>query len=174
MIHSTHILFGIFLILASYQGVPSLKAYIPFAYAMTITSIGALVPDLDHPNSYISKGNWKLVSLTVRKTTTHRGWTHSIIGAAIFTAIAGIVFWYFKANLFYTVPFSIGYISHLISDSLNPTGVNWLWPKNKEKYKINLIKTGSKQESMFQNGLSFGIAGIFVYDVLFNASMLLN
>jgi inner membrane protein len=151
-----------------------MKAYLPFVYAMIIAPFGALVADLDHPNGYLSQGNWRFVSLAVRQTTVHREWTHSILGAVVFTVIAGAVFWYFKASLFYTVPFFIGYISHLISDSLNPTGVNWLWPYKKEKYKINIIKTGSGSESLFQNGLVFGIAGIFVYDVMYNASSLLD
>jgi inner membrane protein len=174
MIHSTHMLFGVFLILALYEGIPSLKTYAPFVFAMIIAPFGALVPDLDHPKGYMSRGSWEVVSLAVRKTTTHRGWTHSLVGAVFFTVIAGVVFWYFKANLSYTIPFFIGYISHLISDSLNPTGVNWFWPKVKKKYKVGLIRTGSRRESIFQNGLSFGIAGIFIYDLFFNSGMLLK
>lgn len=151
-----------------------MKNYIPFVYAMLVTPIGALVPDLDHPNGYISKGNWEFLSIAVRKTTTHRGWTHSILGAVLFTLLSGTVFLLFKISLFYTIPFFIGYISHLISDSLNPTGVNWFWPKDRKKYRINTIRTGSKEESKFQNGISLGIAVIFVYDLMFNSSMLLN
>ena len=174
MIHTTHILFGVFLIFASFEGYPSSIAYIPFIYAISSSALGALFPDIDHPNGYLSRGNWRLISLTVRKTTSHRGWTHSISGAVFFSVIAGAVIWYYNADLLYAVPFFIGYISHLMSDSLNPTGVNWLWPITRKKFRINLIKTGSKQESIFQSGISFGISGIIAYDVMFNAGMLLN
>lgn len=159
MIHTTHILFGILLTLISFKEIPALGSLTPFDHSMLLAALGALVADLDHPNGYLSRGNWRFLSMGVRTTTSHRGWTHSIFGAFFFTVFAGAASWYYVNSLFYIVPFTIGYLSHLISDSLNPTGVNWLWPK-KDKYKINLVKTGGKGEAVFQGLVSLGIAGL--------------
>jgi len=173
MRHITHILFSILIIVGIYEMYPSLKLYIPFVYATVLAPIGALVPDLDHPHSYISQ-NWKFLSVVIRKTTPHRGWTHSLIGGAFFTVALGGMFWYAHASTLNTIPFFVGYVSHLLSDSLNPTGVNWLWPKSRKKYSICSIRTGSHEEKIFQGIVSFGIVGLFVYDVMFNAGSLLS
>ncbi|AEA47811.1 metal-dependent hydrolase [Archaeoglobus veneficus] len=173
MRHTTHILFSIFIIVVIYELIPPLKSIVPFTYAIAIAPIGALFPDLDHPRSYISRGNWEFLSLAICKTTPHRGWTHSLVGATLFTASLVIFLWYFKASISYALIFFIGYMTHLLSDSLNPTGVNWFWPKRK-KYKIDLVRTGSEGEERLQTLLIFGIAGLLVYDVLYNASSLLK
>lgn len=172
MIHSTHALFGIFLVTVLYEAFPSLGNHIPFVNALVVAAVAALVPDLDHPHGYLSRGNWAIVSIAIRKTTRHRGWTHSLLGAFIFTVISLIIFWYFKAKLLYAFPFLLGYISHLISDSLNPTGVNWLWPWNPEKISIASIRTGSEGEMLFHNVLLFSEAGIIVFNTLYQGGTL--
>ncbi|RLI84805.1 MAG: metal-dependent hydrolase [Archaeoglobales archaeon] len=173
MRHTTHILFSIFIIVVIYELIPPLKSIVPFTYAIAIAPIRALFPDLDHPKSYISQGYWGILSIAICKTTPHRGWTHSLVGAALFTAILTVLLWYFKASISYALIFFIGYVTHLLSDSLNPTGVNWLWPKPK-KYSFYSIRTGSKEEETLQTLLIFAITGILVYDVLYNASSLLK
>ncbi len=86
--------------------------------------------------------------------------------------MAGIAFWYFNASLAYTLPFFFGYISHLLSDSLNPTGVNWLWPR-RERYGAGVIATGSESEVVFQNLCFLAGVAIFFYDLMFRGGKIL-
>ena len=173
MIHSTHTIFGIFLITILYEVFPFLNHHIPFIYAAVIAAVAALVPDLDHPRGYLSRGNWAIISIAIRRTTEHRGWTHSLIGAVIFTVISIVIFWYFHAKLLYAFPFFVGYLSHLLSDSLNPTGVKWLWPFNERKLKSS-IRTGSEGELIFHNLILFSEAGILALNIMYQGGSLFH
>ncbi len=173
MRHPTHVTFSVFLSIFVYFLFPSLNDYILSVYWFIIAGFAALVPDLDHPHAYISKGNWEFLSTAIRKTSPHRGWTHSIVGALIFAGVSVIVFWYFKAKLIYSIPFFFGYISHLISDSLNPTGVNWLWP-NETKYGIGVIRTGSEVEVSFQTLIILCGTALFFYDLIYRGGLILK
>lgn len=53
-------------------------------------AIGSLLPDLDHPNSIISK-KLKPVSKAVREFARHRGITHTLLGWIIFGIISLII-----------------------------------------------------------------------------------
>ena len=166
-------LFSLFVLAGLYELFPILNDYVPFIYAMILALIGSVFPDIDHPRSFISRGYWSVLSAVIRKTTGHRGWTHSLFGAGLFTGILLLILWYFKASLFLAFGFFLGYLSHLISDSLNPTGVNWLWPK-KKRYGIGLIRTGSIGEEIFMWVLIFAVAGLIYYDIVYRGGSLLK
>lgn len=140
---STHGLFGIFLILLLYKEIPVLDSYTPMLFGVPLAYIGALTPDLDHPS------NSGLISFI----STHRGWTHSIFGAIVFSVFVGYIFVLYDFNFSYVFPFSTGYISHLVLDSLTPTGVKWLFPYKKDAYTLNWIVTDSKRESFLNTVL---------------------
>jgi len=171
MRHNTHMVFSLFMLVGIYELFPILNRYDPFVYALILALFGSVFPDIDHPRSLISRGYWSVLSTAIRKTTGHRGWTHSLFGAGLFTGILLLILWYFKASLFLALGFFLGYISHLISDSLNPTGVNWFWPK-KKRYGIGLIRTGSKAEYIFATILALAVAGLFYYDFTFRGGSL--
>ncbi len=173
MRHNTHIVFSLFFLFGLYELFPILNDIDPIVFAIPLAIIGALFPDIDHPHSFISRGYWSILSTIIRKTTTHRGWTHSLFGACFFTGILLIILWYFKVSLFLAFGFFLGYISHLISDSLNPTGVNWLWPKRK-RYGIGLIRTGSTREEIFMWILIFVVIGLICYDIFYKGGSLLK
>ncbi len=154
MIHTTHVLFAILLtlFLRNFFHIP---IYLP--ESILFVSIGALFPDIDHPSSYINRKSWRIFSLSgIAKS--HRGWTHSLFGCFVFTVATYLILRQHGYNPIYSHLFFLGYISHLISDSLNPSGVAWFWPKRK-RYGINLIGTGSVGETLFQFAL---IASILV------------
>jgi len=156
-----------------YELFPVLNRIDPFPYAVFLAIFGSLFPDIDHPRAYISRGYWSVLSTIVRKTTEHRGWTHSLFGAGLFTGILLIILWCLKVSLSLAFGFFIGYLSHLISDSLNPTGVNWLWPK-KKRYGIGIIRTGSVRENIFMWIIIFAIVGLFYFDIVYNNGGLLK
>ena len=159
-------LFSFFMILGIYELFPILNKYDPFIYALILALFGSIFPDIDHPRAYISRGYWSILSAAIRKTTGHRGWTHSLFGAGLFTGILLLILWYFKVSLFLAFGFFLGYLSHLISDSLNPTGVNWFWPKRK-RYGIGLIRTGSRSEDLFAVIIIILTALLIYYEVLY-------
>jgi len=167
---STHILFSFFVITLVYELIPTLGSFIPFAYTLSISLFGSITPDIDHPSSYVSRGNLKSFSVVISTSTPHRGWTHSIFGAVLFTVVLVLFLWYLKIKVTYALPFFVSYVIHLFADSLNPTGVNWFWPKSK-KYGINLIKTGSKEELILQKLLILGFIGLLVYDAIYNRNI---
>ena len=173
MRHITHITFSVFLSILVYFVFPSLNNHIYSIYWFTIAGFAALVPDIDHPHSYISKGYWEPLSTAIRRTSPHRGWTHSILGAAVFSFASAAVFWYFDASLAYSIPFFFGYISHLLSDSLNPTGVNWLWP-DRRRYGVAIISTGSEAEVSFQALVALAGGAVFFYDLIFRGGLILQ
>ncbi len=83
-------------------------------------AIGSLLPDLDHPNSIISK-KLKPVSKIVREFAHHRGITHTLLGWVIFGIISLIISYisinFLNRNMNYYEKVGIAIISGLIISS---------------------------------------------------------
>lgn len=103
-----------------------------------ITALGGLLPDLDHPRSMLGK-YMPLFSLLGGH---HRGWFHTVVGLAAFT----LPVMFYSETL--VIGLAVGFASHLVLDSLNPTGIMWLWPITDQKYRMAKIRTGSAGDSM--------------------------
>ncbi|MEK7165449.1 MAG: metal-dependent hydrolase, partial [Patescibacteria group bacterium] len=98
------------------------------------TFVGGALPDIDNVASKVWKFNltpWE-DDMTRNSLEGHRNLFHSIIGLAIFTFSLGWLLTLVKlANLdIYHIQqaFALGYLSHLISDSLTRNGVPWFYP----------------------------------------------
>lgn len=65
----------------------------------------------------------------------HRRFTHSLLALAIVTYFAGAIHPDLKTPVF------LGYLSHLLADSLTVLGVPWLWPIPKP-FRFAKLKTG--------------------------------
>lgn len=76
--------------------------------------MGSLFPDSDHRHAPAGK------LLPLWLVFRHRGFTHTIWGVILF---ALPIFTYSRAC---GISFVIGYLSHLLLDSITPSGVNWL------------------------------------------------
>jgi len=148
-----------------------LHLFQPSIILMMILAMASLLPDIDHPGSYISNANsfTKFVSLTLTKDTKlvqHRGFFHSIYGAILVTIIASIIFIFFNpfqgfSPLLLILIFFMGYIFHLIGDSLTKSGINWLW-KNEKYHFSGFISTGGQLEAIFMYALLFFIGYMFL------------
>lgn len=108
-------------------------------WGIIFCAIGSLLPDIDHPGSLLGR-RMKVVSVI---GLGHRGWTHSFLGFGIFTLLAYVII------PKYLLGFVIGYLSHLILDSLNPSGVAWLIPFSKKRFHIIGIPTNGLYELVF-------------------------
>lgn len=92
------------------------------------SAIGSLLPDIDHPKSYL--GNKVPIIPTLLYTTVgHRSLTHSLLFAAIMGTLLGLIDIPLGIGMF------IGIISHILLDMLTPQGVSYLYPFKKKRIK---------------------------------------
>lgn len=95
-------------------------------------ALGGLIPDIDHPNSTISKRH-KTISKFVTSFTKHRGITHTLLGVgAFFLALLFLstflpVFIQYYAMLF-SVGVFVGLLSHLLLDIITRAGLRLFYP----------------------------------------------
>lgn len=107
----------------------------PEPFAMITAGITSLLPDLDHPNSYIGRKIPVLPAL-FNFTFGHRGMFHSLLVAIIITLLTG-----FFNDVNIALAAGAGYFAHIIGDLITPSGVPVFWPW-KKRIRIPLVKTG--------------------------------
>lgn len=118
------------------------------AFFILFLMLGSLLPDLDHANSKASQNipfvN-KFLSLFKIK---HRGITHSLLGTVLFVVLFHQL--YIRDIITRTIllALTLGFLSHLFSDMLNPTGIPLFFPI-KKKFNLLNISTGSVKEKVF-------------------------
>lgn len=146
MMARTHIVFALFLALlftlffSSPLSHPFVHPFLFLAFLFLLL-FSALLPDLDHPRSYLSQKIPLLPSL-LRFVFGHRGFVHSLWAAFLFFLI--LLFW--QKALAWAV--LIGYLSHLFADALTQEGLNFLAPF--ASFRIQgFIRTGSFLETVF-------------------------
>lgn len=121
--------------------VPSVWAGIAYVGLCTVC---ALVPDIDHPNSTITKlGGWatRFVSWVVRLISPHRGLTHSALGIGVTLVLLASF-----APMWVAIACAVGCMTHVLGDMLTKAGVIFWWPFSKKKTRLARIKTGGAFE----------------------------
>jgi len=159
MLGVTHILLG------AAAGVP-VAALTNDPVLIGVAIFGALIPDLDASEATLK--HWKLklgegkkgltikpfylVSEFIRLFLPHRGWLHSLWAALLVSLVATVGGWGFGLAIF------AGYLSHLLADSVTPTGVPLI---NKNSWHLVparwRLPTGSQWEHLIG-----AIAGLIV------------
>ena len=117
----------------------------------------ALLPDIDHPNSKLGR-RVPILPTVINKLVGHRTLTHSIL--VLFT-LTGIL--YVTTSLSVTVAFFVGYLSHLILDSLTVSGVPFLYPFSRRNYGLRFCYTQGIFEKVFLIVFILGFAGYLVH-----------
>jgi inner membrane protein len=105
-----------------------------------VSAAAALLPDLDAPKSFIGSV-LSPVSHVVGKEFGHRHAFHSMLAALLFEGLGLLARRYFHWPPWVPEAVFIGYASHLLLDTLNPSGIPWLWPL-KFRFRIPLFQTG--------------------------------
>lgn len=127
-------------------------------------AIGSLLPDLDHPNSIISK-KLKPISKIVKEFAHHRGLTHTLVGWIIFGVISFIISYisinFLQNNIDYYEKITMGIICGLIISSSIAFIINSL-----NKYTHIIKKKEVRKFSLL--GFLFG----FILVLLFNKNVL--
>lgn len=112
--------------------------------------IGSLIPDIDHPNSFLGK-KVKIISVVINKIFGHRGITHTPLICFLFGALLLLLGSYFNglSQIIYSqfaIGIIVGYLSHLIMDGFTISGIPLLYPLTKKNYNLSLnlirFKTG--------------------------------
>ena len=118
------------------------------AFGTMAAAIGGLLPDLDHPESVLGR-RVPFISAPLARTFGHRGMTHSLFAVSILlVALVVITTMYAWVGVSWLVPpLIVGYLSHILGDSMTPSGVPLFWPR-KRTYSFNLFKTWSWQETV--------------------------
>jgi inner membrane protein len=109
--------------------------------ALGLTTIGALLPDIDHPSSWVGRRVW-VVSRPLAAMIGHRGVTHSLV--AVFACLA-FLRWQGVSRAVVD-PLVVGYLSHLGADLMTTSGLRLAWPL-RQRQAIGLCRTGSLGES---------------------------
>lgn len=152
---ATHALAGILIGLAIAQDSQPLGAL-----AMGLAaSIGALVPDIDHPNSIIGR-RAGIVGGAIRLGVKHRGFLHSGIAAAIVVVGALAL----QTNLrTFGIAAACGYASHILLDALTIQGVPLLWPSRRRISLLPLRTGGLIERVLF---LFLLVAAAYLMEIL--------
>lgn len=131
MLAKTHLAFGFLTALLAYPFLNAGNKFIFFALVL----LGALLPDIDQPNSKISN-KIPIIPNIINFFSKHRGIFHTIFMAIL---IPGLI-WYF-AGRSYGIALFAGYLSHLITDGFTKSGISFLHPLSNLRLS-GFIKTG--------------------------------
>lgn len=112
----------------------------PTVGVVVAAALGCLLPDIDHPSSYIGRRILP-VSLLIGGIFGHRGITHSLLAVGVMSAFL-VAASMGKANQV-IFALALGYLSHLLADWMTNSGVPLMWPRA-TKYKSPVtVETGS-------------------------------
>lgn len=148
MLWKTHLAFGFLSVLIVKSFVSTGNIYIFTGIAL----LGALLPDLDSPNSKVGK-RIKIIGRIFR----HRGIFHSLIAGFLISWLI----WHFVGHSYGAALF-IGYASHLFIDGFTKLGINFLHPVSK-LHLSGFIETGTVGEWI--------VFGIVIVLILFRLGM---
>jgi inner membrane protein len=120
---------------APHLGFPTLD---PVALALAIG--GALLPDIDHPQSWVGR-RIRVISHPLAALIGHRGFTHSVLAVVG----CGLLLRWRGLGRAIVDPLVVGYLSHLAADLMTSGGLRLAWP-SRRRFGIPLCKTGSPGE----------------------------
>jgi inner membrane protein len=101
---------------------------------LAATAAGSLLPDIDTPTSSIGRPLFPLAR-RINEKLGHRTATHSLLGVAVFALAAGALEALARATGLLSLDgfapalcLALGYLSHVLIDTVNKTGVELFWP----------------------------------------------
>lgn len=135
----SHVALGV----AAWLGVAPHLGYADVApLPLGLAVVGSLLPDIDHPKSWMGK-RLRPLSTVWARVLGHRGITHSVFAVAMCCWLllhhglpSGLV-----------APLAVGYLSHLGADLLTLGGLRLAWPL-KGVWSLPLCRTGSPFEPL--------------------------
>jgi membrane-bound metal-dependent hydrolase YbcI (DUF457 family) len=142
MLGRTHALSGAAAWLAAAPLMPFPLAQV--AAGTAVAAVGALLPDLDHPQAKATRVlgplRYPVAHLIAKVSGGHRAGTHYLVTALI----VGALLWTWQPWIGAAV--ALGMAAHSVGDMLTVEGVRWLWPLP-VRFR-GPIHTGSKVETL--------------------------
>ncbi len=136
MMYYTHLAFGFLVGLFLYP-----FSDLSLLWFFGLVLLGALLPDIDHRESVISKWIYP-VAWILSFFFRHRGIIHSIFFlGGLFVAVSS--FW----GVAYAFPLLAGFLSHIVIDSITVRGINYLYPLTTFRI-MGFIETGKTGETL--------------------------
>lgn len=134
-------------------------------------TLGSLVPDIDEPNSTLGR-KVKLLSKGIKVIFGHRGILHTpffliLVSVGLFFALKQCPEEYLVLATQASIFFIIGYLSHLVLDTLTPAGIMLLYPFSKNK--MGIIGMKGKYRDILVSAICILILLLFLtfkYDIL--------
>lgn len=125
------------LVAAPRLGLPALS---PACLALALA--GSLLPDIDHPKSWVGK-RLRPLSLLAAGLFGHRGITHSAL------AVAACIWGLLQGGIprWVVAPLAVGALSHLAADLLTPAGLRLAWPMRRT-WALPVCRSGSAMEPL--------------------------
>ena len=153
----THVLFGISTLWLLAPLPPESLGY-DFGTLAACAALGALLPDLDASESkvkYLKLLGTQIQPLmlpaqVVSQTNQHRGLLHSLAGLAMVAGMCLPCLWWVGWSPMMCL--LLGYMSHLVADSMTKSGVRWFYPSPHRFYLFPVtlrVTTGSDAEEVF-------------------------
>lgn len=153
----THALAGVAIGAAMSGGRPIEIAVV----TITAAAIGALLPDLDHPQAALSR-RVGIAAAPVRLFFGHRGATHGLLAVLLaFVAALAVA----PAMQLYGLAAALGYASHIVLDAATFSGVPlfWPWPR---RFRVLPIRTGGTAEKVVLWLLLGGLALMYHQQII--------
>jgi len=104
--------------------------------AIALATAGALLPDIDHPASWVGR-HLRVISRPLATTTGHRGVAHSLV------AVLACLIFLSREGLSRVVidPPIVGYLSHLAADLLTTSGLRQALRRRPGAYsRLTIVK----------------------------------
>lgn len=187
MMGRTHMMFGALFGVATCLVTKEQDPVMAFS-GVTCAVVGSLLPDIDHPNSKISRSNWAIGELSrlvsAPEWGSHRRFWHTIPASILFAGIFYVLMQIADTMVLnvignltgvnisiggYILPLTvylfIGSISHIFADWLNVEGSPIISPppfKKKQHIPLIACHTGSIAEHFWKIGVS-GVALFLFY-----------
>ncbi|MGD6846305.1 metal-dependent hydrolase [Rossellomorea aquimaris] len=118
-------------------------------------AIGSLLPDIDHPNSFIGRRSFG-ISNVIYNTFGHRGITHSLILWFVLLMLLSL------HNNYFTIGIALGYLFHILGDFFSRSGVPLLHPYTKNRFRFFITYRTSSYAELLIFYLSIALGLLFV------------
>ena len=115
-------------------GVLEISAFPDFALFCVL---GSAIPDIDNKNSSI--GRMAFILRPWQGEGDHRS---RITHKPIFAIITSICLWYYFHSMPASIGWLVGYILHLLMDTMTAAGINWFYPFNRNFISLRSSKSG--------------------------------
>lgn len=153
--------------------IDSVKDVALFGIILLASEPGSYLPDIDEPNSHYGR-KIKPISKLIKSTAGHRGIMHYPITAYAILVILLLLKSryvsfaledYFNAAL---IGLEVGFLSHLMVDTLNVKGIRWFWPLSRRSISLMSLREDNKTHRFIVRFICILLSALTIIFVYFS------